>query len=258
MIGLTLVVSMGVFASLKASFGDVISDRTNADLFVTASSPRLRVQPVGGRGGPVRAGGGRDLAQRLGPGPVRVGGQEPTRRSTRRRPRGHEPRRLPGLARGPRQGRGRGVPPRPRGPTAGSWDTVRRSSPRPASSGCRWSGRTTARAGSRTTTSSASPPRTPSPARSVTAGLVTVADGADPGDVQAAVDDALATHPDARVLDQEGYEEVASGFIDQPADLRDRDAPAGRRDRPARDRQHAGAVGVRAHPGAWACCGPWA
>jgi putative ABC transport system permease protein len=29
------------------------------------------------------------------------------------------------------------------------------------------------------------------------------------------VDDALATHPDARVLDQEGYEEVASGFIDQ-------------------------------------------
>ena len=39
MIGLTLVVSMGVFASsLKASFGDVISDQTNADLFVTASS----------------------------------------------------------------------------------------------------------------------------------------------------------------------------------------------------------------------------
>ena len=29
-------------------------------------------------------------------------------------------------------------------------------------------------------------------------GFVTVADGADPGDVQAAVDDALATHPDAR------------------------------------------------------------
>jgi len=35
MIGLTLVVSMGVFASsLKASFGDVIADQTNADLFV--------------------------------------------------------------------------------------------------------------------------------------------------------------------------------------------------------------------------------
>ena len=39
MIGLTLVVSMGVFASsLKASFGDVISDQTNADLFLATSS----------------------------------------------------------------------------------------------------------------------------------------------------------------------------------------------------------------------------
>jgi len=39
MIGLTLVVSMGVFASsLKASFGDVIAEQTNADLFVATSS----------------------------------------------------------------------------------------------------------------------------------------------------------------------------------------------------------------------------
>ena len=39
MIGLTLVVSMGVFASsLKASFGDVIAEQTNADLFVAPSS----------------------------------------------------------------------------------------------------------------------------------------------------------------------------------------------------------------------------
>jgi putative ABC transport system permease protein len=39
MIGLTLVVSMSVFASsLKASFGDVIGDKTNADLFVSSSS----------------------------------------------------------------------------------------------------------------------------------------------------------------------------------------------------------------------------
>ena len=44
MIGLTLVVSMGVFASsLKASFGDVIADQTNADLFlVDARAPRAR------------------------------------------------------------------------------------------------------------------------------------------------------------------------------------------------------------------------
>jgi putative ABC transport system permease protein len=39
MIGLTLVVSLGVFASsLKASFGDVLSDKTNADLYVATSS----------------------------------------------------------------------------------------------------------------------------------------------------------------------------------------------------------------------------
>jgi putative ABC transport system permease protein len=39
MIGLALVVSMGVFASsLKASFGDVIADQTNADLFLAPSS----------------------------------------------------------------------------------------------------------------------------------------------------------------------------------------------------------------------------
>ena len=39
MIGLALVVSMGVFASsLKASFGDVLSDRVDADLYVVTSS----------------------------------------------------------------------------------------------------------------------------------------------------------------------------------------------------------------------------
>ena len=39
MIGLTLVVSMSVFASsLKDSFGDVIGDKTSADLFVTPAS----------------------------------------------------------------------------------------------------------------------------------------------------------------------------------------------------------------------------
>ena len=39
MIGLTLVVSMGVFASsLKASFGDVLGDQVDADLYVVCSS----------------------------------------------------------------------------------------------------------------------------------------------------------------------------------------------------------------------------
>jgi putative ABC transport system permease protein len=39
MIGLTLVIAMGVFASsLKASFGTILDDSTNADLFVTSAS----------------------------------------------------------------------------------------------------------------------------------------------------------------------------------------------------------------------------
>ncbi len=49
MIGLTLVVSMSVFASsLKDSFSDVIGDKTSADLFVIAGErPGLGLQPVG-------------------------------------------------------------------------------------------------------------------------------------------------------------------------------------------------------------------
>ena len=54
MIGLTLVVSMGVFASsLKASFSDVIGDSTNADLFVTPSSKQgAGFSPEVDQGGP--------------------------------------------------------------------------------------------------------------------------------------------------------------------------------------------------------------
>ncbi len=89
MIGLTLVVSMSVFASsLKASFGDVISDQTNADLFIATSSTQApgfspavidAVQGVDGR----RQG----VGQRLGPGPVRQRRLELLLRSTRPPPR---------------------------------------------------------------------------------------------------------------------------------------------------------------------------
>jgi putative ABC transport system permease protein len=48
----------------------------------------------------------------------------------------------------------------------------------------------------------------------VSTALVTVAAGADRGEVQDAIAAALADHPDAKVLDQEGFEKEASGFID--------------------------------------------
>jgi putative ABC transport system permease protein len=78
MIGLTLVVSMGVFASsLKASFGDVLSGKTNAGPVPhQLQRPGPRVQPVGHRDGQGRRRRGRGLGQRLGPGPVRQGGLE--------------------------------------------------------------------------------------------------------------------------------------------------------------------------------------
>ena len=47
----------------------------------------------------------------------------------------------------------------------------------------------------------------------VASGLVTLAAGADKADVQKAISAALADHPDAKVLDQKGFEKEASGFI---------------------------------------------
>jgi putative ABC transport system permease protein len=48
----------------------------------------------------------------------------------------------------------------------------------------------------------------------VASGLVSLVDGADKGEVQDAIAAALADHPDAKVLDQEAFEAEASGFID--------------------------------------------
>ncbi len=48
----------------------------------------------------------------------------------------------------------------------------------------------------------------------ITSGLVSITDGADKSGVQDAIAAALADHPDAKVLDQEAYEAEASGFVD--------------------------------------------
>jgi putative ABC transport system permease protein len=46
------------------------------------------------------------------------------------------------------------------------------------------------------------------------AALIIVADGADQATVQADIDAALADHPDAKVVDQQGYEDQVGGFVD--------------------------------------------
>ena len=111
MIGLTLVVSMGVFASsLKASFGDVISDQTNADLYLSSSSaqgPGFSPSVIDCGQGRRRRGQG--LGRRLGPGTLRQRRHELLRRRPGHGRRGHEPRGLTGFGRRPRQGRGDGV-----------------------------------------------------------------------------------------------------------------------------------------------------
>ena len=45
--------------------------------------------------------------------------------------------------------------------------------------------------------------------------FVTLDAGADRAEVQGAIATALADHPDAKVLDRDGFEKEASGFIDQ-------------------------------------------
>jgi putative ABC transport system permease protein len=218
MIGLTLVVSMGVFASsLKASFGDVISDKTNADLFVTASSPQapgFSPSVVAA----VRAVPGVDQISPNGWGQARFASKA-TSYSAVDPATAEEVMNLD-VSQGSLADLGKdGVVVSRTAAASHDWeigDTV------PAEF---------AETGKQRLTvvgmfdgkgwiaddfilSLAAQNAFAGP-QLVTAGLVTVADGADRGQVQAAVDAALATHPDARVLDQEGYEKVASGFIDQ-------------------------------------------
>ena len=184
MIGLTLVVSMGVFASsLKASFGDVLGDQVDADLYVVAASAQAPgyspsvVDEVAGVDGV-------DQVSATGWGKARFAGWA---RATRHRPgqrRRHlEPEGVAGLARGPGRGRRHGLgvggaEARLGGGRPGARG-VRAS---PASTRSRSRRSTAARAGSATTTSSAAPRRRRWPVRSWSARrFVTLERGRRPG-----------------------------------------------------------------------------
>jgi putative ABC transport system permease protein len=258
MIGLTLVVSMGVFASsLKASFSDVISDRTNADLFVTASSaqaPGFSPSVVDA----VRSVPGVDEISPNGWGQARFASEAKSYSAV-------DPATAEGImnldvSQGSLADLGEdGVVVSTSAARSHGWelgDTVPAEFAETGKQRLQVVGTYDGKGWiSDDYIISLAAQNTFAGPQLVTAGLVTVADGADPGEVQAAVDDALATHPDARVLDQDGYEEVASGFIDQLLTfvtvmllLAVVIALLGHR-------QHAGAVGVRAHPGAGPAAG---
>ena len=218
MVGLTLVVGMGVFASsLKASFGDIIGDSTNASLFITPSSSQ----------GPATA-PRRSRRSRGCPGSTRspppAGGRPGSTVRTRATPPSIRPPRQQGLnlrlSAGSVSDLGTtGVVVAQSAATTNGWkvgDTI---------------GAEFAETGKHTMkvvgiydskgwisddfvisiaaqTAAAGP-------QLITSGLVTLVPGADRSTVQQAITAALADHPDAKVLDRKGFEKEASGFIDQ-------------------------------------------
>ncbi|MFD3401446.1 ABC transporter permease [Kribbella sp. NPDC058693] len=218
MVGLTLVVSMGVFASsLKASFTDIVGDSTNAELFVTPSSKQAPgfspevikvVQGVSGVNavsasgfGQARFNGTDSSYSAVDPATAAVG------LNLR-------------LSSGSVSALGTdGVVVAKTTATTHGWKLGTVIPSEFAQTGKRnfhvvgiydskgWISddyvisiaAQTAAAGRQLTAS----------------GLVTLADGADKGTVQHAITDALTGHPDAKVLDRKGFEKEASGFIDQ-------------------------------------------
>jgi putative ABC transport system permease protein len=218
MVGLTLVVSMGVFASsLKASFGDVIGGSINADLFVTTSSAQApgfspAVIPV------VQKVPGVGVVAATGWGEARFDGADSTYSAV-------DPATAAeglnlGLSAGSVSALGTdGVVVAQSAATSHGWklgDVIRSEFAATGKHNLRvvgiyttkgWIGddfiisiaAQTAAAGQQLTSS----------------GLVRLAPGADRSTVQQAITAALADHPDAKVLDRKGFEKEAGGFIDQ-------------------------------------------
>ncbi|TDO52683.1 putative ABC transport system permease protein [Kribbella sp. VKM Ac-2527] len=218
MVGLTLVVSMGVFASsLKASFGDVIGDSVNADLFVTPSStqaPGFSPEVINA----VKAVPGVGAVAASGWGEARFNGADSSYAAV-------DPATAAeglnlGLSAGSVSALGlNGVVVSQSAATSHGWkmgDVIKGEF---AATGAHdlkvvgiyntkgWIGddfiisiaAQTAAAGQQLTAS----------------GLVKLAPGADQATVQQAITAAMADHPDAKVLDRKGYEKEASGFIDK-------------------------------------------
>lgn len=218
MIGLTLVVSMGVFASsLKASFGDVLGDKTNADLFVVPASAQGPgysptaldgVQDVDGVAGVSALGRGR--ARFAGA----TGGSY-----TAINPATAEDAMNLDVSQGSVSDLGKdGVVVSKSAATSHGWqlgDTVTAEFAESGKHALRIVG---IYGGKGWVTDdyvlSLAQQRAFAGPQLVSNALVTLDAGADKAEVQDAVSAVLADNADARVLDQEGYEKQASGFID--------------------------------------------
>jgi putative ABC transport system permease protein len=216
MIGLTLVVSMGVFASsLKASFGDVISDQTNADLFLSSSSaqgPGFSPSVIAA----VKAVDGVDKVSAGGWGQARFdnGG---TSYSAVDPATAEEIMNLQ-VSQGSVADLDRdGVMVSKAIATANGWKLGQVVPAEFAVSGKHrlhvvaiYDGKGWI---SDNFVISLDEQKAFAGPQLVASGLVTLAAGTDKGAVQEAIAAALADHPDAKVLDQKGFEKEASGFI---------------------------------------------
>ncbi len=217
MIGLTLVVSMGVFASsLKQSFGDVVSDQTNADLFVSTSStqgPGFSPSVIGA----VKDVQGVEQVAASGWGEARFLGEDSTFSSVD--PATAENVMNLDVSRGSLTDLGKdGVVVSRSAATAHKWKLGSIIPAEFAATGKHrlhvvgvYDGK--GWISDNYILSMAQQNAFAGP-QLVASGLVTLAAGADKGAVQEAIATALADHPDARVLDQKGFEKTASGFID--------------------------------------------
>jgi putative ABC transport system permease protein len=218
MIGLALVVSMGVFASsLKASFGDLLDDSSNADLYITTTN----AQAEGFSPEATRAAAEVDGVEAVSPngwGEARFNGSNSA--YTAIDPATVEEVLNLELSAGSAADLGPdGVLISKDAAESNDWavgdsvpvefaatgkDDLTVAGIYDATGGFAESdyllsiAGQTAHAGEQLTTTS----------------LVTVADGADQDEVQSGIDAALADHPDAKVVDQQGYEDQVGGTVD--------------------------------------------
>ncbi len=217
MIGLTLVVSMGVFASsLKQSFGDVVSDQTSADLFIATSStqgPGFSPSVIGA----VEDVKGVEQVAASGWGQARFLGADSSFSSVDPATAG----KVMNLdvSEGSLADLGKdGVVVSRSAATAHKWEIGSLIPAEFAATGKHrlhvvgvYDGK--GWIADNYILSLAQQNAFAGP-QLVGSGLVTLAAGADKDAVQDAIATALADHPDARVLDQKGFEKTASGFID--------------------------------------------
>jgi putative ABC transport system permease protein len=217
MIGLTLVVSMGVFASsLKASFGDVLSDQVDADLYVVTSSAQAP-----GYSPSVLAAvadtDGVDQVSATGWGMARFDGQDSGFSSID--PESAEQVLNIGVSQGSLADLGDDdVMVSKSAAAAHGWKVGDAVSAEFAESGKHRLHVAAIYKGkgwisddfvlSRGAQNALAGPQL------VSGAFVTIDAGADRGKVQDAIASALADHPDAKVLDRDGFEKEASGFID--------------------------------------------